>query len=53
MLILDIFEEVTDRNWIAVDYYFGSVRAICQSLKIVFEQYASGIMEVEFDKILP
>lgn len=33
------FEKLTDRNWITVAYYFECVKAICLSLKTVYEQY--------------
>lgn len=36
------FEKLTDRNWITVEYYFECVKAICLSLKTVYEQYAGA-----------
>lgn len=36
------FEGLNERNWITVDYYFGYVKAICKTLKTVFEQYSRG-----------
>ncbi|WP_400262870.1 hypothetical protein ACFX5U_07085 [Sphingobacterium sp. SG20118] len=36
------FERLNERNWIVVEYYFDCVKAICISLKTVYEQYARG-----------
>lgn len=36
------FENLNERNWIIVEYYFGYVKAICQTLKKVYEQHIRG-----------
>lgn len=36
------FEGLNERSWVTVEYYFGYVKAICQTLKKVFEQHIRG-----------